>query len=456
MPILASYMVPHPPLIVDEIGGKAIEKIEKTYNSYKLVAKEIAELKPDTIIISSPHTYLYNDHFYIMPGDKVSGNFKNFGHSEVEFNENIDEELTNEIIKISNSTNLPVFYDNERKELDHGTMVPLYFIEKEYKDFNIVVVGLSNLSFLEHYKLGIKIKEAAEKLNRNVVYIASGDLSHKLQESGPYGFVPEGPIYDQKIMDIMGNARFYDLLTFDKKLCEKAAECGHRSFIIMAGFLDKLELDTKMLSHEDITGVGYGICTYKPMSYNENRDFLNNYVNRVIDESINKDPYVELATKTIKDYIINGRINNPIEITDEEMLNNKRGVFVTIYKNNDLRGCIGTIIPTQKNVGEEIIKNAISAANYDPRFDPVTKEELDDLEIHVDVLSPLEYVKSKDELDEKKYGVVVSSAFKRGVLLPDIESVNSVDEQLAIALRKGNISPNEDYEIQRFQVIRHI
>ena len=456
MPILGAYMVPHPPLIVDEIGKDQIKQIEKTLNSYKEVAKDIANLKPDTIIISSPHTYLYSDHFYIMPGNSVEGSFKRFGHSEVEFHETLDEELTKEIIRCSNNANLPMYYSDEKQELDHGCMVPLYFIEKEYKDFNIIVLGLSGLSFLEHYRLGQRIKEAVENTNRNVVYIASGDLSHKLQPYGPYGFVEEGPIYDQRIMDIMGNARFKELLTFDRKICEKASECGHRSFIIMAGFLDQLELDTKMLSHEDITGVGYGICMYKPMSFNKERGFLDKVIDEITENDMKKDPYVELARDTIKEYIIDGKVKNIKDVTNKELLNKKRGVFVTLYKYNELRGCIGTILPTEETVAEEIIRNAISSATSDPRFPKVEKEELDELEIHVDELSPLEDVISIDELDEKKYGIVVRSGFKKGVLLPDIESVNSVEEQISIALRKGFISKDEDYSIQKFTVTRHI
>ena len=455
MPILGAYMLPHPPMIVKEIGGASINQIIETLNSYKAVAKEIATLKPDTIVISSPHTYMYNNHFYITPGKEIEGTFEKFGHKEIGFKEKIDEEFTNEIIKRANNTNIPVYFDSEKTTLDHGTMVPLYFIEKEYQDFNIVLLGISGLSYLEHYRLGQRIKEAGEKLNRNIVYIASGDLSHKLQKYGPYGFIKEGPIYDKIIMDIMGNARFLDLLTMDKELEDKAAVCGHRSFIIMAGALDKLEVDSKEYSHEDITGVGYGICSYKPMSYNEERGFLNKYMNSIIKDERKKDPYIELAKETIREYILNGTIKDKNEIKNKELLNERKATFVTIYKFNKLRGCIGTIIPTTKNVGEEIIKNAIQSATEDPRFTPITKEELDDLEIHVDVLSPLEEVKSIDELDEKKYGVLVTCGFKRGVLLPDIESVNSVEEQLKIARRKGGISENDNYQIQKFTVTRH-
>jgi AMMECR1 domain-containing protein len=122
---------------------------------------------------------------------------------------------------------------------------------------------------------------------------------------------------------------------------------------------------------------------------------------------------------------------------------------------NRLRGCIGTIKPTRENTALEIIGNAISAATTDFRFKEVTEEELDYLEIHVDVLFPLEKINSIEELDVKKYGIVVSSGFKKGVLLPNIDSIHTVEEQIRIAKEKGNISDNEDYSIERFGVIRH-
>src|SRR5690606_36304199 len=133
---------------------------------------------------------------------------------------------------------------------------------------------------------------------------------------------------------------------------------------------------------------------------------------------------------------------------------NRRGVFVSIKKNGNLRGCIGTIRPVTKNIAQEIIRNAVEAGVYDPRFSPVEEDELPELEFSVDVLT--EPVKAnKEELDPKKYGVIVRSGHKTGVLLPNLEGVDTVEEQLRIALQKAGISPDEDYDIEKFEVIRH-
>ncbi|QAA35337.1 AmmeMemoRadiSam system protein A [Clostridium manihotivorum] len=136
------------------------------------------------------------------------------------------------------------------------------------------------------------------------------------------------------------------------------------------------------------------------------------------------------------------------------MKNMQRGVFVSLKKHGDLRGCIGTIFPATDSVAKEIIRNAIEAGLNDPRFYEVEEEELMDIDFSVDVLTEPE-VASKEDLNPSEYGVIVRHMGKTGLLLPDLEGVDTVEEQLSIALEKGNIDPDEDYTIQRFQVIRH-
>ena len=139
------------------------------------------------------------------------------------------------------------------------------------------------------------------------------------------------------------------------------------------------------------------------------------------------------------------------------MLTERAGVFVSLHKEGRLRGCIGTIGPTRGCVAEEIIENAISASTKDPRFSPVRRDELDALEISVDVLTAPEKIRSRDELDVRRYGVIVSKGRKRGLLLPDLDGVDSVDEQVSIALRKAGLSEREkDVELERFEVLRHV
>jgi len=166
-------------------------------------------------------------------------------------------------------------------------------------------------------------------------------------------------------------------------------------------------------------------------------------------------PFVELAKNTVEEYVKTGKIPTiPDQIPPE--MNKKAGVFVSIKKKGQLRGCIGTFIPATENIYTEIVRNAIASATEDPRFPPVHAKELQELEYSVDILSPPEPVKSLDELDPKKYGVIVVKGWQKGLLLPDIEGVNTIDEQLRIAKLKAGIDPyDSDVEIYRFKVERY-
>jgi len=163
---------------------------------------------------------------------------------------------------------------------------------------------------------------------------------------------------------------------------------------------------------------------------------------------------VQLARAAIEAYVREGRvIRPPAELTEE--MKQKAGTFVSLHRHGELRGCIGTFSPVEPNVAQEIISNAISAATCDPRFYPVQPAELADLDISVDVLSPPEPVKDVSELDPRRYGVIVVAGRRRGLLLPDLEGVNTVEEQIDICRRKAGIGPTEPVQLYRFTVQRY-
>lgn len=460
MGIVGGIMVPHPPLIVPDVGRGGESVIKETTAAYEKAADFVAELAPDTIVLSSPHSVMYSDYLHISPGYEASGDLGRFGAGNVKISVKYDSDLSNRFCELAEDENLPAGYMGERdKSLDHGTIVPLYFIMKKYTDFKLVRLGISGISYADHYKIGQIVQKAANELVRRVVYVASGDLSHKLKDDGPYGFDESGPVYDEKIMDCMGRGAFGELLKFDPYLCDKAAECGHRSFVIMGGAFDGLSVETHKLSHQDVTGVGYGICTYKVISGDKDRRYLEQYLEEekkaLLEKKAMEDPYVKLARKTIETYIKEGRVIKVPDDLPSEMYEKSAGAFVSLHIRGGLRGCIGTIAATCDCVAEEIIQNAISASTKDPRFEPVEEGELDKLEYSVDVLGDAEDIDSKDKLDVKKYGVIVTNGFKRGLLLPDLDGVDSVDDQIAIAKRKAGIGAYEKVNLQRFEVVRH-
>ena len=163
-------------------------------------------------------------------------------------------------------------------------------------------------------------------------------------------------------------------------------------------------------------------------------------------------PVVKLAKDTVESYIRKGRTPRPKKLTPE--MKEQAGVFVSLHKHGQLRGCIGTFEPKERNVAEEIIANAISSSTRDPRFHPVTMSELDDLEYSVDILTKPEPVTDISQLDPKEYGVIVESGWKKGLLLPDLEGVDSIEEQIAICRLKAGISASEPLKLYRFQVRR--
>ncbi len=460
MGIIAGFMVPHPPMIVPDIGRGSEAQVAGTTAAYERVADEIAALAPETIVITSPHSIMYADYFHISPGKSAVGSFAGFRAPGVRFNEEYDTELVKEICRLADEEDFPAGTLGERdRELDHGTMVPLWFIRNKYEGGKIVRIGLSGLPLTDHYRLGMMIREAAENTGRRVVFVASGDLSHKLQDYGPYGYTPEGPEYDGRIMDVMGRGAFGELLDFDSAFCDKAAECGHRSFVIMGGAFDGTAVKSERLVHQDVTGVGYGICTFYPEGPDESRRFLERKMADIEEELRSKraqsDEYVKLARDAVEAYVLRREILDVPAGLPDEMLSKQAGTFVSIHENGELRGCIGTISPTRSSVAEEIIGNAISASTRDPRFPAIKPDELPWLDINVDVLGEPEDIGSEDELDVKRYGVIVSCGHRRGLLLPDLDGIDTPRQQVEIAMKKGGIHRFEKYKLQRFEVIRH-
>lgn len=516
MAIVGACMVPHPPMIIPEIGQGSEKKIRKTIAAYEKTAEFVADCEPDTIVLASPHSVQYLDYFHISPGYGADGDFEEFGVKKVKFHVDYDVQFTEMLSKLAREAGIPAGTRGEKfPALDHGTMVPLHFINPKCPEYHLVRIGLSGETFEDHYRLGMLIRDTAEILGRRVFFVASGDLSHKLRKDGPYGFDPAGPVYDERIMDVMGRGAFDELLDFDENFCNKAAECGHRSFVMMAGALDRTRVRVKKLVHQDVTGVGYGICVYRSGGEDLSRDMLDRWLRRekkkLHARRKKEDPYVQLARKAVEEYVRSGKLirakdalmeifweclpdlravenmdghNCPIADdgkTQAESIRNTRtvetleenldgeaasvwenltegsaGVFVSIHKKGRLRGCIGTISAVKDSIAEEISANARSACSADPRFEPVKISELEWLDYSVDVLGKTERIESPEELDVKRYGVIVTKGNKRGLLLPNLDGVDTVRRQIEIAKQKAGIDPKDrDVQLERFEVVRH-
>ena len=461
MPFSGAIIVPHPPLIIPAVGKGRERGIQATIDAYREAARRVAAWSPEVLIVTTPHVVMYSDYFHISPGQAAAGDLSSFGARSARVEALYDIDLRREVIRLAEREGIEAGTLGERDpSLDHGALIPLWFLQEAGVNCPILRVGLSGFSPLEHYRLGQCIAEAVDHLGRRAAFVASGDLSHKLKSDGPYGFAAEGPVYDEEVTRAMASGDFLHFLTMDPALCDRAAECGQRSFQIMAGALDGMSVKSELLSHEGPFGVGYGVAVFTVTGRDESRRFAERFQaaerERLADRKAAEDPWVRLARLSLETYVRTGRrLETLPEDLPQELTEQKAGAFVSLHTGGRLRGCIGTTAPTAPSVAWEIVQNAVSACSRDPRFPPVRVSELDSIVYSVDVLGEPEHIDSPSMLDVKRYGVIVSKGGRRGLLLPDLEGVDTVEQQIDIARQKGGISAMEKYSLERFEVVRH-
>lgn len=198
MPIPGAVIVPHPPLIIPAVGRGREQQVRATIDAYRAAVKQAADWAPEVLIVTSPHQILYADYFHISPGQGAAGDMSAFGAAQSRLAVEYDALLREEVIRCGEAAGLRVGTLGQRDpSLDHGTFVPLCFLREAGVDCPILRIGPSGSSPLDHYRLGQCIARAVDTLGRRAVFIASGDLSHKLREEGPYGFSPAGPEFDR-------------------------------------------------------------------------------------------------------------------------------------------------------------------------------------------------------------------------------------------------------------------
>lgn len=439
MGLALGALTPHPPIIIPEIGGLEIEKVRDTIEGLRKLAKKLKDIEPKRLIVITPHNVVLGDAIGILWADGFKGSLGQFGGPR-DFSYPCDKEFVENFVKEAREKRLPVeIIKNSR--LDHGTLVPLYYLLGVRSSVPIVVISFAFLPPHTLYEIGAFLEDFLSRESAPTVIIASGDLSHRLTYDAPAGYSPRGKEFDRKIVEILRGFKKEELLNMDPYFLEDAGECGYRPLVILFGAFDKWEVKTEVFSYEGPFGVGYCVAAIYPQK-------------RLVKE---EHPLVKLARRAVESYVREGRIITPpppSEMTPE--MRERAGVFVSLKKKGRLRGCIGTYLPTCRNVAEEIIRNAIAACSEDPRFDPVREDELPLLEYSVDVLTEPEPVYDLTELDPKIYGVIVEAPDgRKGLLLPDLEGVDTVEEQIDIASRKAGILPGEPIKIYRFKVRRY-
>ena len=344
-------------------------------------------------------------------------------------NVEIDSELAQKLA--ANSSYLEE--DSVAQLREHSVEVQIPFLQHFKKDVKIVPIVLSHASGSVYKEIGSEIAEVLESLGQNVVILASSDMTH---------YEPEEQARRKD------NSAVEAILRLDEDgLLERIAEqnitmCGYAPVVALMSAAKALGARNAKLVRYQTSGDASG-----------DYSAVVGYASLIIPKQ-DMSPLVRLAHEAIDAYVKEGRIiQPPAKLTPE--MKEEAGVFVSLHKGGELRGCIGTFEPSRSNVAEEIIINGISAATRDPGFEPVQEEELKDLDISVDVLTAPEPIESKEQLNPKKYGAIVQRGARRGLLLPDLEGVDTAEQQIDICCRKADIAPNEKVRLYRFEVKRY-
>lgn len=267
MSLVLGCVAPHPPVLVPEVGGEDAAMVASTAAAMKELAERVRASKPDVLVVISPHSTGFFDSIAVKVSPNLSGSFFVFGAWEVALDLQNDIELAGLVMEEAESAGIPVvgltagYAALTRKEdLDHGVLVPLYYI---FRDFKVPIVSLavSHIGFEKHYELGGAVRRAVERSGRRAIFLASGDLSHKLTPDAPAGFSADAKDFDELVVEIFRSGELDRLANIDPGFAESAGECGLRSFITLAGAFEGKKVETKVLSYEGPFGVGYLVAT---------------------------------------------------------------------------------------------------------------------------------------------------------------------------------------------------
>ncbi|WP_024822315.1 AmmeMemoRadiSam system protein A [Aminobacterium mobile] len=428
-------LVPHPPIIVPEVGHGREKEAHQTLNGMKELTYHLKNQKPDILFLLSPHAPQGSGLFFLETSC-YAGDLSMFGAPQVSVEIKSDGEKCKALYSFLQGE-VPISHvQKEKVFLDHASLVPLYFFHKAWGVFpTLIVANPMGLSLKEALKTG-EILQKFKRPGESWGLIASGDLSHRVTRDAPAGYSPLGSFFDEQVVHAIKMSDPEILLDLPSRTIYEAGECGLRSALVFLA-LSGEKAKPKLLSYEAPFGVGYAtaIAVFPWKTY------------------------PSLARHAIETYVREGErlsLQDVEKLAPQESLQSKKACFVSLKTlKGELRGCIGTIAPVRSSLAWEVVENAIAAATEDPRFLPVRPEELPNLTVSIDILSEPEVIRNVEELDPKQYGVIVSKGNRRGVLLPDLEGITLASQQIQIAAQKAGITTLDGISISRFTVHRY-
>ena len=436
--------------MVPEVGREASVEVRNSIDAMADLTERVIRSGAETVVLISPHAPLERDAFVAYDGPQLYADFANFRAPTATVQAQLDDELLSEITRIAAEQNLGTIRI-KGFDLDHGTAVPLYFLQRYGWNGRVVALGYSFLPDEDHVKFGRCIRQAIEGVGRPVAFIASGDLSHRLKLEAPAGYNPQAHLFDEEVVGAIRSCATKRIVDLDPELRRMAGECGYRSMLVAIGVAQELDPSCEVISYEAPFGVGYLVAQ---LAAGRSADILSaQRAERAQDPDTEAGPELPaLARAVVETFVKEGKAI-PAPDSSSDLLKQRAGCFVSIKtRAGELRGCIGTIEPAKDTLAEEIILNAISAATRDPRFAPVRADELSGLKYSVDVLSQPEAAKLSD-LDPNVYGVIVEdkNRVRRGLLLPNLKGIETATQQVEIASRKAGIPAEDEIKLWRFR-----
>jgi AmmeMemoRadiSam system protein A len=417
----------HAPIVIPAIAGPRAKQCSQTTAAMREAARRVVDSAPDVLVVISPHAPRNGAHWGIDGSAVIEGSFANFGVPDVGLRLPGAPDAARGLAQTARGNLLPV-YTLPAAPLDHGALVPLYFMVEAGWRGATLLVALPMPGAQSEERFGQAVRDAAAACGQRWAVLASGDMSHRLQRGAPAGYHPDAFRFDAAFVEALRQLDYRAACSPDPQLQELAAEDVVASTCVAYGATAGCNYGAEFLSYEGPFGVGYCEAVLS-------------------DTSTPPRELLDVARDAIR-----GRTNATHRDVDP-VWREPRAVFVTLRSpDGQLRGCIGQLAPTEPDLVREVERAAIAAATRDPRFPPVSDDEIDDLRIEVSVLERPVPIASPSQLDPHRYGVVVHSGPRRGVLLPNVEGVDTIELQLRIACEKAGIAPGEHFDMERFLV----
>lgn len=445
-------IAPHAPILIPAVGRGQERTAQATTDGFGTLRDALAAAEPDLLLVFCPHGPVSADTFHVLTGP-LQGDLRRFRAAEVQFDHPTDTDFATTLLEQCRARGINATAVEQWEPHDHSAWVPLYFLREAAPNATVVMVSISFASPQHHFALGKAIADVIANSDKRVAIVASADGAHALKPEGPYGFHPAAPRFEQAFHTAIDRWDVPAVLGFDDETRRLAAEDSVPSVSMLMGTLAQHDVEARILSAEGPWGVGYmtALLTVRERPRRKHRPDPASPV----DELAQATTLVELARSTVENYVLNGERQPSPFVIDASLDGIQAATFVSIHdRNGTLRGCIGTLLPTQPSVSGEVVANAIAAATRDPRFEPVQSHELPGLAYKVDVLTEPQPIDETSLLDPKQYGVIVEAGDRRGVLLPDLEGIDTIDAQLRIAREKGGIGRDESVQLYRFSVRR--